>query len=70
MVSSIYPRFISLVLLPLSCNRHSNHSILYEHASLQIGYLTSTKIKFFAAIQDIDDGSFVREAGLKALFVS
>lgn len=39
---------------------------------LSIAYATSTKIKFFATIEDIEDGNndIAREAALKALFVS
>lgn len=33
--------------------------------------MTSTKIKFFASIEDVEDeNDVVREAGLKVLFVS
>eukprot|EP01083_Nonionella_stella_P015382 43032_1 len=36
------------------------------------GYVTSTKIKFIASIEDIEEGNgnFVREAGLKVLFAN
>lgn len=38
-----------------------------------VGYMTTTKIKFMASIEDSDDNGrkhFAREAGLKAMFVS
>lgn len=36
------------------------------------GYVTSTKVKLFASIEDVEDGNdnFVREAALKALFAN
>ncbi|GFH47489.1 hypothetical protein CTEN210_03964 [Chaetoceros tenuissimus] len=36
------------------------------------GYVTSTRIKFFASMDDVEDGNeqFVREAALKALFAN
>lgn len=39
---------------------------------MALAYATSTKIKFFATIEDIEDGgdNIAREAALKALFVS
>ena len=52
-------------------NSFPTNSYILFCGCAHVGYITSTKIKMFAAIKDVYDGNeLIREAGLKALFVS